>query len=190
LHAHAAQLDRLDDLPRELAAQLVEALAADAEDLDLLTLADQRVGVLAREPHDRGIERPAQAALGGADYQQMHAVAAGAGEQPGRGIAAFDRRGDRAEHLAHALGVRARGFGRRLGAAQLARRDHLHGLGDLLRRLGGGDAHAHVLEGGHSSVALGHSLVFILVSCPALCRASTSSRWSRRKAWMAGHARP
>ena len=53
--------------------------------------------------------------------------------------------------FAHALGIGARGLGRRLRAAQLGGRDHLHGLGDLLRRLGGGDADAHVLEAGHAS---------------------------------------
>ena len=57
------------------AAQLLVALAADAEELDLLALGHERVGALAREPHDRRIERAAQAALGGADD---------AGDAPGR----------------------------------------------------------------------------------------------------------
>jgi hypothetical protein len=30
----------------------------------------------------------------------------------------------------------------------------LHGLGDLLRRLGSGDANAHVLEAGHVELVL------------------------------------
>jgi hypothetical protein len=55
-------------------------------------------------------------------------------------------RGDVAEHRVHALGIGPRGFGGGLRAAQLRRRDHLHGLGDLLRRLGGGDADPHVFE--------------------------------------------
>src|SRR5262249_26055367 len=64
--ADRAQLDVLDDLPLVEAAQLLIALAADAEELDLLALGRQRVGALAREPHDRRVERAAQAALGGA----------------------------------------------------------------------------------------------------------------------------
>ena len=156
----AAQFDDLDDLLAVDAAQLIGALAADAEDLDLFALVHQRIRPLARQPHDRRIERAAQAALGGADHQQMNLVGAGAGEQARRRVAAGDAGGDVAEHAVHALGERARGFRRHLRAAQLGRRDHLHGLGDLLRRLGGGDANAHVLEGGHFfSVALLRCLV-------------------------------
>ena len=102
--------------------------------------------MLAREPHDRGIERAAQAALGGADDQQVRLVGAGAAQQRGRAIEPATDAGDIAQHRVHALGVGTRGLGRRLGAAQLRRRDHLHRLGDLLRRLGGGDADPHVLE--------------------------------------------
>ena len=77
-----AQLDHLDDLRGVLAAELVGALAADAEDFEVLPCRRQRVDLLAREPHDRRVERAAQAALGGADHQQMHLVLAGAGQQP------------------------------------------------------------------------------------------------------------
>ena len=84
--AHRAQIDHLDDLARVKPAQLIVAFAADAEELDLLAFAHQRVGALAREPHDRGVERAAQAALGGADEQQMHVVAAGAAQEPRRGV--------------------------------------------------------------------------------------------------------
>ena len=69
------------------AAQLIVALAADAENLDLFALGHQRIGLLARKPHDRRIESAAQAAFGGADDQKMRLVVAGAGEQPRRGIA-------------------------------------------------------------------------------------------------------
>ena len=121
--------------------------------LTVLPAAVSAVDPLAREPHDRRVERAAQAALGGADHQQMHLVLAGAGQQPRRRIDVGDGRGDVAQHLLHALGIGPRGFGRRLRAAQLRRRDHLHGLGDLLRRLGRGDADAHVLEAGHSAAS-------------------------------------
>ncbi len=53
-------------------AQLIVALAADAEELDFLAFAHERAGALARQPHDGGVERPAQAAFGGADQKQMH----------------------------------------------------------------------------------------------------------------------
>ena len=84
-----------------------------------------------------------------ADINSAPRLLAGAGEQPRGARIAADRCRDVAEHLFHALGVRPRGLGRHLRAPQLGRRDHLHGLGDLLRRLGRGEANAHVLEGGH-----------------------------------------
>ena len=116
--ARAAQIDHLDDLLAILPAQLIVALAADAEELDLLALAHQRVGALAGEPHDRGVERPAQAALGGADEQQMDIVAAAAAQQPRRGVEPADRGGDVAEHLVHLRRIGPRRLGRRLRAAQ------------------------------------------------------------------------
>ena len=149
--ADPAQLDMFDDLLRKKTAQLFVALAADAEDLDLLAFGQQRIGALARQPDDRRVERAAQAALGGADQEQMHLLAAGSREQPRRRAEVADRSGDAAEHLAHALGIGPRSLGGGLGAPQLGGRHHLHRLGDLLRRLGGGDAHAHVLEAGHGS---------------------------------------
>jgi hypothetical protein len=75
-----AQIDHLDDLAGILPAQLIVAFAADAEEFDLLALADKAGSVLARQPHDRGIERAAQAAFGGADQEQMDIVAAGAAQ--------------------------------------------------------------------------------------------------------------
>ena len=81
----------LDDLLLVEAAQLLVALAADAEELDLLPSAISG-GALARQPHDRRVERAAQAALGGADHEQMHLVAAGAGQQRRRRAEVADRR--------------------------------------------------------------------------------------------------
>src|ERR1700730_430988 len=79
--ANRAQLDILDDLLLEGAAALLEALAPDAEELDLFALADQRQRALAGQPHDRGIEGAGQAALAGTDQQQMHLIPAGTGQQ-------------------------------------------------------------------------------------------------------------
>src|SRR4051794_11145481 len=78
--AHRPQLDVFDDVALVLAAQLLVALLADAEDLDLLAVSQKPVGVLAREPHDRRVERAAQTALGCAHEQEMHPVAAGAAQ--------------------------------------------------------------------------------------------------------------
>src|ERR1051326_2213177 len=144
--AGAAQIDQLDDLLGKLPAQLVITLAADAEELDLLAISRKRGGALAGGAHDRGIERAAQAALGGADQKHMDVVAAAAPQKPRCGLQAADAGGDVAQNLLHAGRIGPRRFGRRLGAAQLRRRDHLHGLGDLLRRLGGGDPVAKVFE--------------------------------------------
>ena len=60
-----------------LAPELLVALAADAEELDLLAFGDQRIRPLTREPHDRRIERPAQPALG-----RAHDQAAAPGRAP------------------------------------------------------------------------------------------------------------
>src|SRR6185437_4723532 len=64
------QLDILDDLLLEGPAELLKSLAADTEELDLLALVHQRQRALAGKAHDRGIERPRQAAFAGADQQQ------------------------------------------------------------------------------------------------------------------------
>src|SRR5262245_5308504 len=75
--ANRAQLDVFDDLFLVETTKLLVALAAHAEELDLFALGHQRIRPLTREPHDRRVEGAAQAALGGAYQQQMHAVAAG-----------------------------------------------------------------------------------------------------------------
>src|SRR3979411_883975 len=99
----------LDDLLLVEAAELLVALAADAEKLDLLALGHQRIRALAREPDDCRIERATQAPLGGADQEQMHLLAAGSKQQPRRRAEVADRSGDAAEDLAHALGIGTRG---------------------------------------------------------------------------------
>src|SRR6187401_257592 len=147
--ANTTKLDRFDDQFSVEAAQLVVAFSPYAKNLDLFALIDQRIHLFAGQPHDRRVERPAKATFRGADHQQMHSVGAGAGQQFRRRIAAGHRRGNRAQHFPHALGERTRRFRCSLCTAQLGRRNHLHGLGDLLRRLGGGDANAHVLKAGH-----------------------------------------
>src|SRR3989440_825887 len=72
--ANRAQVDVLDDVLFEGPAELLVALAADAENLDLFALADQRQRALARQTHDRGIEGAGQAAFAGTDQQQVHLI--------------------------------------------------------------------------------------------------------------------
>jgi len=76
----------------------------------------------------------------------MNLIPAGAGQQRrGAGRTRSSRR-DIGNHRVHLLGVGSRRFGSGLRAAQLGSRDHLHRLGDLLRRLGRGDADPHVFQ--------------------------------------------
>src|SRR5665213_1058008 len=67
--ANRAQLDGFHDLLFEGAAQLLKALAADAEEFHLFALVHQRQRALAGEPHDRGVEGARQAAFAGADQK-------------------------------------------------------------------------------------------------------------------------
>src|SRR6266404_9962976 len=88
---HRAQLDGFHDLLLEIATQLFVAFAADAEELDLFALIDQRQRALACQAHDRRIECAAQAAFAGANQKQMHltnAAASSAGV-PGEPAAAL-----------------------------------------------------------------------------------------------------
>src|SRR5580692_1787560 len=117
--AHRTQVDQLDDLLGIEAAQLIVALAADAEELDLFAFGHQRIGALAGEPHDRGVERPAQAAFSGADQEQMLLIAAGAAQQPRRIVEPGDGSRDIAEHRVHVAGIGPRRLGGGLGTAQL-----------------------------------------------------------------------
>ena len=100
--------------------------------------------VVARKAGDLAVEAAAQAALGRADDQQMRVVLAGAGHQRRRVAAAADGIGDVGQHRAHPLRIGTRRLGSFLRTAQLRRGDHLHRLGDLLRRLDRGDTVAEV----------------------------------------------
>ncbi|MOA67721.1 hypothetical protein D3C78_1950200 [compost metagenome] len=64
----------------------------------------------------------------------MHLVLARAAEQHGCIFLPVIDGTKRGQHLAHALCIGTRRFGRFLGATELGRRNHLHGLGDLLGR--------------------------------------------------------
>src|SRR5262245_60208592 len=147
--ANAAQLDVLEDLLLIQTAKLFVALATYAEELHVFAFGRQCTCALARKPHDRRVEWAAQPALGGAHKQEMHAAASCSNQQSRRRATIAHRGSNIAEHLRHLLGIGTRGLGRGLRTSQFGGRDHLHGLGNLLRRPGGGDAHAHVFEARH-----------------------------------------
>ena len=165
--------DGLDDVAGEVAAQLVAALAADRQDLDRLALGQQRTDGAARLAHDRAVEAAAQAAVGGGDDQQMDLVGAGAGQQPGPG-AALEAGAQRRHDVVHGLGIGAGRHGLLLGAPQLGRGHHLHGLGDLLRRLDASDPEPEGFETGHRKPGdrLGELLDEVGRGTPSACRRS------------------
>ncbi len=117
-----------------------EALLADADDLHRLAFGNQRPRPLAGKPCDRRIEAAAKAAFRRGDDQEMHLVAAIAGKKLRRIVTPLESGGKIGQHRLHALGIGTGSFRRLLGATQLRRRNHLHGLGDLLRRLNRSDA--------------------------------------------------
>ena len=76
--------------------------------------------------------------------KQMNLVRSAAGEQA-RALAVGRGAGEIGQHRLDLLGVRPRRFDRALRPPQLRNRDHLHSLGDLLRRFDGGDPVSEVL---------------------------------------------
>src|SRR5580704_10336582 len=78
---HAAQIDHLENILLEQSLEDVVTLLADADEFDALAFADERIGAIAREARDRGIERAAQSTLGRADDQEMALVRSGAGKK-------------------------------------------------------------------------------------------------------------
>src|SRR5262249_28573601 len=127
----------------------VVALPADGDDLHRLALCEKAADTVARKTRDLRVEAAAQPALGSAHDEQMNVLLAAARHQCRCVATPADRLGDVGEHGRHALRIGARRLRRLLRAPQLCRGDHLHRLGDLLRRLHRGDAVAHVFERGH-----------------------------------------
>jgi hypothetical protein len=143
--------DGLDDQAAVVAAQLIAALAADAQDLDRLAFSQQRANGPPRFARDRAVEAAAQAAVAGSNDHEMSLVGAGAGQQA-RAEAALEARPERRQNLVHRLGVGTGRKGLLLGTPQLGRGDHLHGLRDLLRRLHASNTKAEGLQTGHRSL--------------------------------------
>ncbi|MNL46936.1 hypothetical protein D3C87_1696880 [compost metagenome] len=136
----------MNDVVLERTTQNVVALAADRQDLDCLALRDELQGMIARQTNDRGVETAGKAALAGGNDQEMNLILAGSGKQKRcTRIAGVGSRKAR-QYLVHPLCVRTGGFGRFLRTTQLRRGDHFHRLGDLLRRLDGGDPVLQILK--------------------------------------------
>src|SRR6185295_6771130 len=144
----AAQVDAIDDLATIGAAQIVGALATDGKDFHGLAGGHQPLRVLARQLGDIRVEAAAQPTLGGHHDQQMHIVLAGPDQETGR-VFLVGAPIEVGEQAVHALRIGTRGRRRLLGPAQLGGGHHLHGLGDLARRLDRGDTIAEVFEAWH-----------------------------------------
>src|ERR1039457_3074768 len=135
-------------------AEEVATLAADQLELDFDAGA-LRLEAL-RTLDEVGIESAGQALVGGDEHQQ-DALFVAPGEQRvlGHALVAGDGRGDVAQHLAQHRAVGAGADGAILRAAQFRRRDHLHGLGDLLRVFDRADAPPDIDQTRHEVVPSG-----------------------------------
>ena len=94
----------------------------------------------------------AEAAFGGHDDEQMHIVFPGPDQQAG-GVLLIGAPVQVGEQAIHAFRKRTRGRRRLLGPAQFGGGHHLHGLGDLARRLDRGDTIAEVFEAWHGAAS-------------------------------------
>jgi len=132
-------------------AEEIAALAANQLQLDgsLGTLLDEAL----RAFDEVRIEGAGEAFVG-AEYQQQDVVLLAAGEQLVLAGQVVERRGRGyvGQHAAQHTAVWTRPDDAILRAAQLGRRDHLHGLGDLLRVLDRADAPPDVDQARHAPV--------------------------------------
>jgi hypothetical protein len=90
------------------------------------------VGVRARLAQQVGVERAAQAPVGGNYHHQGVFYLAGCSKC--RGCIAVEVRQDVRQHAVESVGVRTQLYNGILCLAQLSRRNHFHGFSDLLRR--------------------------------------------------------
>jgi hypothetical protein len=146
-----AQLEGVDHLVAVQARQLIARLLADGDDLHVLAVGDQAVDPLARGADDIGRETARQTLVRRRHHDQVTLVLTGAGQQPGR-IGARDAGGQIGDDRGHLARIGPGALGLVLGAFQLGRGDHLHGLRDLLRGFHASDPIAHFLEAGHPAL--------------------------------------
>ena len=132
-------LEAVDIGIAQLAAKRVGRLAPDHQQLDRLALAAKAHDLVAGLAGDGTVKAATQAAISGHYHQKMGVVLA-VTDQKLRCGCRVCLAGKRIDDLLHAVGVGTPLFGGVLSTAQLCRRDHLHGRGDLLRRLHAVDA--------------------------------------------------
>src|SRR5690606_36064460 len=123
------------------------------ENLDRLPFLLQALDVLPGQSGDVGVEATAKAALGRHNNEQMGLVATRADEERGKAFAAGNPPVEVGQNAVHALSIGACCGRCILRPAQLSRGDHLHGLGDLTRRLNRRDPISQVLQAGHRAVS-------------------------------------
>ena len=95
--------------------------------------------------------KPPHRPLSAVTTHEQDALASPRSLEQGMGVG-WRARGHAVQDLHHLPRVGPGREHRLLGAAQLGRRDHLHGLGDLLRVLDAADPPADVDEGGHGAL--------------------------------------
>ncbi len=143
---HFAEGYVIDDVVLERPAQDVIALAADRQDLHRLAFPDQLQSMIAGKADDGRVEATCKTTLTSCNDEKVNLIAAGPGQKQWRFSIAGIGGGQAGQHLVHAFRVGTCSLGRLLRTAQLRRGDHLHRLGDLLRRLDGGDPVFQILK--------------------------------------------
>jgi hypothetical protein len=133
------------DQVRKLALERRAALLADEVEFDRLALRLQLARLGLGGLDEVRVEAAAQPLVGVHHHKEIALVRARTGQQARGGIARHLAREAR-HHRGKARGIGPRRLGRSLGTAQLGRRDHLLGLGDLLGRLDRVDPALEFLE--------------------------------------------
>src|SRR6266571_383582 len=168
---HLRPVAELDDVRCDVRAQALhepEALAADRAYLDFLALRFPLLVFSEREAEEIGVQRAAQALVGGDDddADALHRVALDEERVPVLGVGVADVRGD----IADLLAVGARLAHALLRLPHLGGGDHLHRLGDLPGVLHTPDLHPYFLGAGHQKLPL-----FFQSSMAALSAFSSSA---------------
>ena len=121
-------------------AKVVPALAAHGNDGNFPVAV--LVQIILRGANQVGVERPAQAAVGGDQHQKLPSRWAARQAADGSGL--LGARGHAGKQRHHLVGVRPRVEDAVLGAPQTRRRHHLHRPGNLLRALYRADAASNI----------------------------------------------
>jgi len=141
---HLRQVDVIEPHRQPTALQHVPALPADEAERH----GPARIFAheLAERLHHVGVEAAGQAAIGRNHDDERRSVRSAGAALEQRMLRLIDPRGDARQHAPGFTGERTGGHDAFLRATQLRRGHHLQGLRDLLRRLHGANAPAHVYE--------------------------------------------